>query len=136
MLAVGSFTTLNRSAALRYTPFPLHYFVSFISPTSAPHSKSGSFTTCCNFQPNGFSCLGICKTQRSFAFVLMKFTKAPKHYLQNAQATTSRQPFIAAIRSIPTFAFSRPTNILVCFIFFSEVFAPSNAPNTVEHFFY
>lgn len=128
VLAVGSFSTLIHSATFRCTPFPLHFFASFISPTSAPHSKSGSFSPCCNPQPDGFPCLGICKTQRTFAFVYTKFTKAPSHFLQIAQATPSQPSHIAAVRSIATFAFCRPTLNLVCFIFFSEVLAPSTAP--------
>ena len=39
VLAVGSFTTLIRSAIFRYTSLPLHYFASFISPTSAPLAR-------------------------------------------------------------------------------------------------
>jgi hypothetical protein len=81
VLAVGSFTTLIRSASLRFSPFPLHYFASFISPTSAPHSKSGSFSPCCNFLRTGFPCLGIYKGSRTDAFVLMKITKAPNPFL-------------------------------------------------------
>ena len=39
VLAVGSFTALIRFATFRCTSFPLHYFASFISPTSAPHTR-------------------------------------------------------------------------------------------------
>ena len=44
--ACGQFILYTHS--FRYFPFhsiPLHYFVSFISLTSAPHSKSNSFST-------------------------------------------------------------------------------------------
>ena len=43
VLAVGSFTTLIRSATFRCTPFLLHYFASFISPTSAPHAREAPY---------------------------------------------------------------------------------------------
>ncbi len=133
VLAVGSFTTLIRSATFRCTSFSLHYFASFISPTSAPHNKSGSFSPCCNLRHIGFPCLGFCKSNRTFAFVVIKFTKAPNLFLQNAQATPSQPTHIAAVRSIATFAFSHRTGILVCFIFFCDLFTPSNAQQPISN---
>ena len=109
MLAVGSFTTLIRSATFRCTPFPLHYFASFISPTSAPHSKSGSFTTLHN--PHAIFHYATPAT--------CHYTNATLQGLQflqsSAQAISSRMLLhsipnpIVPFRSIATLAFSHRT---------------------------
>ena len=85
-------------ATLRFASLLRHYFVQFISPTSAPHSKSGSFSTCFNLPCIGFPCHGI------------PIGKAHRQRLIGiAQATPSQPPHLEAFRSIPTFALCRPS---------------------------
>ena len=128
MLAVGSFTTSPfRSGVSFLSLYSIHFtilhFISptFISPTSAPHSKSNSLSAFHKSNAIAFRVLASrFPTLNILAHSgLLKPLQAPK--------AICFIPFSHCICFYPTLK-----EISVCFIFSCEAFTPSNTQNTLS----
>ncbi len=131
--ACGQF--IHYTHSFRFFPLhsiPLHYFVAFISLTSAPHSKSNSFFTFHKANTQAFRVMAFAyPTPHGFLCWnnLQKTATAQCKLLMPLQASNRicSIPFSHCICSWPTARLKA-----VCFIFFCEVFTPSIPRKTVQ----
>ncbi len=100
VLAVGSFTSSPFRSGVPFFPLRfilytiLHYIPpTFISPTSAPHSKSNSLSAFRKAITQAFRVMAFAYHLATMAFAFFdKLQKAANASKQNAHATSSHQP--------------------------------------------
>ena len=99
MLAVGSFTSSPFRSGVPFIPLRfilytiLHYIPpTFISPTSAPHSKSNSFSAFRKAITQAFRVMAFAYPSLQWLLFFLKVTKAANASKQTAHATPSHQP--------------------------------------------
>ncbi|MEN9548954.1 MAG: hypothetical protein RIR12_1545 [Bacteroidota bacterium] len=137
VLAVGSFTSSPFRSGVAFIPprfilyTILHYIPpTFISPTSAPHSKSNSFSAFRKAITQAFRFMAFAYPSLQWLLFFEKLQKPPmllSKLLMPLQATNliCSIPFSHCICSLPTARLKA-----VCFIFSCEVFTPSDPRNT------
>jgi len=137
VLAVGSFTSSPFRSGIPFIPLRfilytiLHYIPpTFISPTSAPHSKSNSFSAFRKAITQAFRVMAFAYPSPHWLLCFVKLQKPPtllSKLLMPLQATNPvcSIPFSHCICSCPTARLKA-----VCFIFSCEVFTPADPRKT------
>jgi hypothetical protein len=143
VLAVGSFTSSPFRSGVSFIPlrfilFTILHCISppFISPTSAPHSKSNSLSSFRKANTQAFRVMAFAYPSLQWLLIFEKLQKPPPLLskllmpLQAANPVCSI-PFSHCLCSLPT-----PRLKAVCFIFSCEVFTPADPRSSSSEYKY